>query len=246
MMSRIQCMNTLALELLESVAAKAEILHQAIPSALGFPSLDVTRLDFKPGDLVFIETKTADLKTSMIIKSVLQDEGHSKLPRLFFGNGETVNDLTALFVSAVGQIDQAALRTGILKNSDWPRLTEAIERLRHMPIHIFNGGIIPLQKVKSTADGLSRKVGHIGLIVVDACCISGWEDKKVLGSHLLNLDNLRFFRDLATLRKCAVVLVSGPTRNEKSKTNHRHTTDFCMETIDPTISIQVFDNSLLE
>ena len=44
--------------------------------------------------------------------------------------------LAVRIVGSIGRIDQGHLRTGKLTDEEWPRLSEAIEKLRTISLHI--------------------------------------------------------------------------------------------------------------
>jgi replicative DNA helicase len=86
--------------------------------------------------------------------------------RVFDGDGRV--QLAVRIVGSIGRIDQTHLRTGKLTDDEWPRLTEAIEKLRNMfAAHRRDAG-----PHRERAAGQRRRLarqcgGKLGLIVVD-------------------------------------------------------------------------------
>jgi replicative DNA helicase len=70
-------------------------------------------------------------------------------------------------VGSIGRIDQGHLRTGKLTDDEWPRLTEAIERLRTVSLHIDETPGLTTSELRANARRLARQCGKLGLIVVD-------------------------------------------------------------------------------
>ena len=240
MTSDFQDMSALMLRLLDSVAAKAEIPNGAIPTPLGFPVLDATRIDFQPGDVVLIATKSSETKASMMINSILQIGNNPKTPSLCFGEWVNLNDMATTFVSAVGRIDQAALRAGVMSDSDWPRLTEAVEQLRHLPWYFFNGGTITLPKLKSTASGFYRKIGRISQIVVDASCLRGRQEANLTNIGSLSIGELQLFLDLAKKLQCFITVICASTSALECKIGHSLADGRAAITIEPITATFLF------
>jgi replicative DNA helicase len=59
------------------------------------------------------------------------------------------------------------LRTGKLTDEEWPRLTEAIEKLRNISLHIDETAGLTASELRANARRLARQCGKLGLIVVD-------------------------------------------------------------------------------
>jgi replicative DNA helicase len=58
------------------------------------------------------------------------------LPVAVFSMEMGASQLAVRIVGSIGRIDQSHLRTGKLTDDEWPRLTEAIEKLRNISLHI--------------------------------------------------------------------------------------------------------------
>jgi replicative DNA helicase len=54
-----------------------------------------------------------------------------------------------------------------LTDEEWPRLTDAIERLRTVSLHIDETAGLTSSELRANARRLARKCGKLGLIVVD-------------------------------------------------------------------------------
>ena len=70
-------------------------------------------------------------------------------------------------LSSLGRIKQERIRSGKLKDEDWPRMTSAIGLLSEAPIFIDDtGGLSPSEMLSRTRK-VAREHGDLGLIVVD-------------------------------------------------------------------------------
>ena len=77
------------------------------------------------------------------------------------------SQLVVRIVGSIGRINQSHLRTGKLTDEEWPRLTEAIERLRNVSLHIDETPGLTPSELRANARRLARQCGKLGLIVVD-------------------------------------------------------------------------------
>jgi len=98
-----------------------------IPS--GFHSLDRMTTGFKKGDMIVLAARPSMGKTSFavnIAEHVALNEG---LPVAIFSMEMGAAQLAVRIVGSIGRVNQGNLRTGKLTDDEWPRLTEAIEKL---------------------------------------------------------------------------------------------------------------------
>jgi replicative DNA helicase len=81
------------------------------------------------------------------------------------------DSLAMRMMSSLGQIDQHKVRTGKLKDDDWPRLTSAVSMLSQVSMYIDDtGGLSPTEvraRVRRLQRELKREDKELGLIVID-------------------------------------------------------------------------------
>ena len=70
-------------------------------------------------------------------------------------------------LSSLGRVKQERIRSGKLKDDDWPRMTSAIGLLSEAQIFIDDTGGISPSEMRSRARKVAREHGELGLIVVD-------------------------------------------------------------------------------
>ena len=99
-----------------------------------------------------------------IAEHVALNEG---LPVAVFSMEMGAAQLAVRIVGSIGRIDQGHLRTGKLTDEEWPRLTEAIEKLRNISLHIDETAGLTASELRANARRLARQCGKLGLIVVD-------------------------------------------------------------------------------
>ena len=119
------------------------------------------RLYLTDGDIV---THNTSLAINIAEHVALYEE----LPVAVFSMEMGASQLAVRIVGSIGRIDQSHLRTGKLSDDEWPRLTEAIEKLRNISLHIDETPGLTVSQLRTNARRLARQCGgKLGLIVVD-------------------------------------------------------------------------------
>ncbi len=136
-----------------------------VPS--GFTDLDSKTAGFQEGDLIIIAGRPSMGKTALALnigQHVAIDMG---MPVAVFSMEMGAEQLAMRLLGSVGRIDAHRLRTGRLTDEDWPKLTEAIERMQAAPLHIDETPALNSLELRARARRLAREYGKLGLIVVD-------------------------------------------------------------------------------
>ena len=202
-----QSIDTLLVAFLDRVQERANTPQRKAAAEPRFVDLAPTRLAFQPGDIAILAVNSVEEKILLAINIVLGAEKHSSLPTLLFSSASSTDELATMLVGAVGRVNLANLRSGNLEDEEWSRVTEAIERTRHLPLHVYCGSDLTMKKLQSIAVSLCRKFGRIGRLVIDVSCLEQWAcvDRQFgLGSSVRSTS---FLKDLAIRRKCPIVLL---------------------------------------
>jgi len=136
-----------------------------VPS--GFSDLDSKTAGFQEGDLIIIAGRPSMGKTALALnigQHVAIDMG---MPVAVFSMEMGAEQLAMRLLGSVGRIDAQRLRTGRLTDDDWPKLSEAIERMHAAPLHIDETPALSSLDLRARARRLAREYGKLGLIVVD-------------------------------------------------------------------------------
>jgi replicative DNA helicase len=133
------------------------------------------------------------------------------------------SQLATRIVGSIGRIDQGHLRTGKLRDEEWGRLTEAIEKLRDMPLHIDETGMLTPSDLRSTARRLARDCNQLGLIVVDYLqLMSGTQHDRGSDNRASELGEItRALKLLAKELKCPIIALSQLNRKVEERTDKR-------------------------
>ena len=106
----------------------------------GFYDLDRMTAGLQAGDLIVLAARPSMGKTAFalnIAEHVAVQEG---LPVVVFSMEMGASQLALRMVGSLGRIDQQHLRTGALRDDEWGRLSEAVEKLGKVSLFIDESG----------------------------------------------------------------------------------------------------------
>jgi len=121
----------------------------------------------QPGDLIIIAARPSVGKTAFALnmaEHVAIDQG---MPVAVFSMEMGATQLAMRLVCSVGRIDQQRLRTGRLTEDDWPRLTNAIQKMQDANLFIDETPALNPLELRARARRLARQYGQLGLVMVD-------------------------------------------------------------------------------
>lgn len=133
----------------------------------GFIDLDKMTSGLQPGDLIIVAGRPSMGKTAFSInigENVAIDSG---LPVAVFSMEMGGAQLAMRMLGSVGRLDQHRLRTGKLIDEDWPRLTNAIQKMNEAQFYIDETPALNSIELRARSRRLSRQCGKLGLIIVD-------------------------------------------------------------------------------
>jgi replicative DNA helicase len=187
----------------------------------GFYDFDRMTSGFQPGDLVVLAARPSMGKTALAINIAEHVALHEQLPVAVFSMEMGASQLAVRIVGSIGRIDQTHLRTGKLTDEEWPRLTEAIERLRDVSLHIDETPGLNTSELRANARRLARQCGKMGLIVVDYLqLMSGSSNES--DNRATELGEIsRGLKMLAKELQCPVLALSQLNRSVETRTDKR-------------------------
>ena len=216
-----QAMDSLVVQLLDRVQEMADNPNDVTGVPTGFIDLDRMTAGLQPGDLVVLAARPSMGKTAFAINIAEHVALHEQLPVAVFSMEMGASQLAVRIVGSIGRIDQGHLRTGKLTDEEWPRLTEAIERLRNVSLHIDETPGLTPAELRANARRLARQCGKLGLIVVDYLQLmsgssSGDENRATELGEIS-----RGLKALAKELQCPVIALSQLNRSVEQRTDKR-------------------------
>ncbi|ODU60659.1 MAG: replicative DNA helicase [Comamonadaceae bacterium SCN 68-20] len=217
-----QSLDTLVIDLLDRVQEMADNPVDVTGVPTGFMDLDRMTSGLQAGDLVVLAARPSMGKTSFavnIAEHVALNEG---LPVAIFSMEMGAAQLAVRIVGSIGRVNQGNLRTGKLSDEEWPRLTEAIERLRTVSLHIDETPGLTPTELRANARRLARQCGKLGLIVVDYLQLMSGSGSSSSDNRATELGEIsRGLKMLAKELQCPVIALSQLNRSVEQRTDKR-------------------------
>jgi replicative DNA helicase len=136
--------------------------------ASGFSDLDQMTSGFQPSDLIIVAARPSMGKTALtlnIAQHVAITEG---VGVAFFSLEMSKESLVQRMLTSEARLDAQAMRTGRLRDDDWPRLARAAGILAQAPIYIDDAPGMTVLDMRAKARRLKADPdSRLGLIVVD-------------------------------------------------------------------------------
>jgi replicative DNA helicase len=216
-----QDMGSLVVSLLDRVQEMAENPNDVTGVPTGFYDLDRKTAGFQAGDLIVLAARPSMGKTALAINIAEHVALNEGLPVAVFSMEMGAAQLAVRVVGSIGRIDQSHLRTGQLTDDEWPRLTEAIERLRNVSLHIDESAGLTSAQLRANARRLARKCGKLGLIVVDYLQLMSGTDSDGENRATELGEISRGLKTLAKELQCPVIALSQLNRSVESRPDKR-------------------------
>ena len=218
-----QGMESLVVELLDRVQEMAENPNDVTGVPTGFYDFDRMTSGMQAGDLIVLAARPSMGKTSLAINIAEHVALNEGLPVAVFSMEMGASQLAVRIVGSIGRIDQMHLRTGKLTDSEWPRLTEAIERLRNISLHIDETPGLTVSELRANARRLARQCGgKLGLIVVDYLQLMSVSSSMSDENRATAVGEIsRGLKMLAKELRCPVIALSQLSRGVESRADKR-------------------------
>ena len=217
-----QSMDTLVVDLMDRVQEMADNPNDITGVPTGFYDLDRMTSGLQAGDLVVLAARPSMGKTAFAINIAEHVALNEGLPVAVFSMEMGAAQLAVRVVGSIGRIDQGHLRTGKLTDEEWPRLTDAIERLRTVSLHIDETPGLTPSELRANARRLARKCGKLGLIVVDYLQLMSGSSGSDGDNRATELGEIsRGLKMLAKELQCPVIALSQLNRGVEQRTDKR-------------------------
>ena len=216
-----QGMDTLVVKLLDRVQEMADNPNDVTGVPTGFYDLDRMTAGLQAGDLVVLAARPSMGKTALAINIAEHVALNEGLPVAVFSMEMGAAQLAVRIVGSIGRIDQGHLRTGKLTDEEWPRLSEAIEKLRTISLHIDESAGLTSSELRANARRLSRQCGQLGLIVVDYLQLMSGSSSEGENRATELGEISRGLKMLAKELKCPVIALSQLNRSVEQRPDKR-------------------------
>ena len=218
-----QGMDSLVVDLLDRVTELSENGAEEVTGVrTGFYDLDRMTAGFQPGDLIVLAARPSMGKTAFALnigEHVAVSEG---LPVVVFSMEMGAAQLALRMVGSLGRIDQQHLRTGALRDDEWSRLSEAVEKLRNVSMFIDESPGLTPSELRARARRKARQCGKLGLIIVDYLQLMSGSGSGNGENRATEIGEIsRGLKALAKELQCPVIALSQLNRSVETRTDKR-------------------------
>lgn len=133
----------------------------------GLSDFDEMTSGLQASDLVIVAGRPSMGKTTLVMNMAETVAIKEKKPVIVFSMEMPADSLAMRMMSSLGRIEQHRLRSGKLKDEDWPRVTSAVHMLSETPLFIDDQAGLSPSEMRARARRIAKEQGPLGLIVVD-------------------------------------------------------------------------------
>ena len=187
----------------------------------GFYDMDRMTAGLQKGDLIVLAARPSMGKTAFALNIAEHVAVNEELPVLVFSMEMGAAQLALRMVGSLGRIDQSGLRTGRLKNEEWERLAEAVDRLGRVQLFIDETPALNSAELRARARRMSRQFGQLGLIVIDYLQLMSGSSSSEENRATEIGEISRGLKALAKELKCPVIALSQLNRSVESRNDKR-------------------------
>jgi replicative DNA helicase len=132
----------------------------------GFEDFDKMTAGLQPGELVVVAGRPSMGKTSFCLNIAERASVGERISVAIFSLEMSKEQLVQRMLCSRAKVDSHRLRTGFLRDPDWPKLTTAAGSLSEAPIFIDDTPGISLLEMRAKARRLKAEQG-LGLVIID-------------------------------------------------------------------------------
>ncbi len=164
--SKFEALNVIMKGTFDKVTELAERKELITGVPTGYDTFDRMTAGLQPSDLVILAGRPSMGKTALAMNMVQNAAMQFDVPVAVFSLEMSKHQLAMRLLCSVARVDSNEVRTGHIKEQDWPKLTRATGELSKAPIFIDDTAAISVLEMRAKARRL--KIEHdIGLVVVD-------------------------------------------------------------------------------
>ncbi len=188
-----------------------------VPS--GFKELDKKTAGFQPSDLIIVAGRPSMGKTALCLNIAQYAAIETKTAVAVFSLEMAKEQLVIRMLCSEAQVEGDRLRTGFLKESDWPKLTLAAGALSDAPIYIDDTPALSVLELRAKARRLKSE-HSLGLVIVDYLQLM--KGRSQVENRQQEISEIsRSLKALAKELNIPVIAVSQLSRSVEARTDKR-------------------------
>jgi replicative DNA helicase len=141
-----------------------------------------------------------------------------KVPVAIFSLEMSEQQLVTRLLCSEASVDSYRLRTGLLKDAEWPRIAQAMGALSEAPIYIDDSPSISVMEMRTKARRL-KSANNLGLIIVDYLQLMQGRNQENRVQEVSEIS--RSLKSLARELQVPVIACSQLSREPEKRLDHR-------------------------
>ena len=185
----------------------------------GFHEFDIQTAGLQRADLIIVAARPS-MGKSAFVTNIAEHVGITeKIPVAIFSLEMSKEQLTQRMLCSQARVNGHKVRTGFLAQSDWPKLTDAANKLSKAPIYIDDTPGISMLELRAKARRLKTQY-DIQIITVDYLQLMRSDVRAENRQQEISMIS-RSLKALARELAIPVIAVSQLSRAVESRTDHR-------------------------
>ncbi|HEX8550914.1 MAG TPA: replicative DNA helicase [Abditibacteriaceae bacterium] len=193
---------------------------EATGLATGFRELDDITSGLQPTDLIIVAARPSMGKTALCLNIAHHVAMKERQPVAVFSLEMSKDQLVQRLICSEAQINSRDLRRGHLQDSDWHRVTNAVNNLYQAPIFIDDQPSQTTFEMRAKARRLIAEHGKLGLIVIDYLQLAHSSGKPENRVNEIS-EIARSFKSMARELKCPIIALSQLSRAVEQREDKR-------------------------
>jgi replicative DNA helicase len=195
---------------------KDQSVLSGVPS--GFNDLDAKTGGFQKSDLIIIAARPGVGKTSLTLNIAQHASIQYKIPVAIFSLEMSEQQLVTRLLCSEASVDSYRLRTGLLKDAEWPRIAQAMGALSEAQIYIDDSPNLSVMEMRTKARRL-KSANNLGLIIVDYLQLMQGRNQENRVQEVSDIS--RGLKSLARELQIPVIACSQLSREPEKRPDHR-------------------------
>lgn len=151
---------------MEAIEERSRLKNPITGVPTGFTDLDMKTAGFQRSDLIIVAGRPSMGKTALCLNIAENVALKAKLPVALFSLEMSKEQLIQRLLCSQARVPGHKLRTGFLREADWPNLAMAASRLAEAPIYIDDSPSPTVLEMRAKARRLKAEV-DLGMIIID-------------------------------------------------------------------------------
>jgi replicative DNA helicase len=195
---------------------KDQSVISGVPS--GFNDLDAKTGGFQKSDLIIIAARPGVGKTSLTLNVAQHAAIQYKIPVAIFSLEMSEQQLVTRLLCSEASVDSYRLRTGLLKDAEWPRIAQAMGALSEAQIYIDDSPNVSVMEMRTKARRL-KSANNLGLVIVDYLQLMQGRNQENRVQEVSDIS--RGLKSLARELQIPVIACSQLSREPEKRLDHR-------------------------